>query len=167
MLRNFLHPYNVTPGSDGSAGVVGSLKRSRRELHYLDVRPGRGKMTFLDAMASWKVTSHVLIRRDEVCRITVCLRATGPAKRTRTSEPRDRELWTLAASIHQAEINHGTWSSRRQSARVAVVRRSSSGLHDALAECWRSDIMGGCCATYCCATPLGTSVLSPRQDVVR
>jgi hypothetical protein len=27
--------------------------------------------------------------------------------------------------------------------------------------------MGGCCATYCCATPFGTSVLSPRQDVVR
>jgi hypothetical protein len=25
----------------------------------------------------------------------------------------------------------------------------------------------GCCATYCCATPFGTSVLSPRQDVVR
>src|SRR5437879_4553373 len=22
--------------------------------------------------------------------------------------------------------------------------------------------MGGCCATYCCATPFGTSVLSPR-----
>ena len=48
-----------------------------------------------------------------------------------------------------------------------AVRRSSSGLHDALAECSRSDIMGGCCATYCCATPFGTSVLSPRQDVVR
>jgi transposase len=30
-----------------------------------------------------------------------------------------------------------------------------------------SDIMGGCCVTYCCATPFGTSVLSPRQDVVR
>jgi hypothetical protein len=27
--------------------------------------------------------------------------------------------------------------------------------------------MGGCCATYCCAAPFGTSVLSPRQDVVR
>ena len=52
-------------------------------------------------------------------------------------------------------------------ARRPAVRRSSSGLHDALAECSRSDIMGGCCATYCCATPLGTSVLSPRQDVVR
>ena len=48
-----------------------------------------------------------------------------------------------------------------------AVRRSSSGLHDALAECSRSDITGGCCATYCCATPFGTSVLSPRQDVVR
>ena len=52
-------------------------------------------------------------------------------------------------------------------ARRPAVRRSSSGLHDALAECSRSDIMGGCCATYCCATPFGTSVLSPRQDVVR
>ena len=52
-------------------------------------------------------------------------------------------------------------------ARGAAVRRSSSGLHGALAECSRSDIMGGCCATYCCATPFGTSVLSPRQDVVR
>jgi hypothetical protein len=31
----------------------------------------------------------------------------------------------------------------------------------------RTDIMGGCCAAYCCATPFGTSVLSPRQDVVR
>ena len=50
---------------------------------------------------------------------------------------------------------------------ITAVRRSSSGLHDALAECSRSDIMGGCCATYCCATPFGTSVLSPRQDVVR
>ena len=50
---------------------------------------------------------------------------------------------------------------------LTAVRRSSSGLHDALAECSRSDIMGGCCATYCCATPFGTSVLSPRQDVVR
>ncbi len=50
---------------------------------------------------------------------------------------------------------------------LTVVRRSSSGLHDALAECSRSDIMGGCCAAYCCATPFGTSVLSPRQNVVR
>ena len=48
-----------------------------------------------------------------------------------------------------------------------AVRRSSSGLHDALTEWSRSDIMGGYCATYCCATPFGTSVLSPRQDVVR
>jgi hypothetical protein len=29
------------------------------------------------------------------------------------------------------------------------------------------DVMGGRCARYCCATPFGTSVLSPRQDVVR
>jgi hypothetical protein len=42
-------------------GFAGSPKHSRRELHYLDVRPGRGKMTSLDAMASRKVTSHVLI----------------------------------------------------------------------------------------------------------
>jgi hypothetical protein len=50
--------------------------------------------------------------RDEVCRITVCL-VGGTAMRTGTSEPRDRASWTLAASVHQADIDHGTWSSRR------------------------------------------------------
>ena len=68
-------------------------------------------------------------------------------------------------SRHDRAVNEARprWITTRRPA----VRRSSSGLHDALAECPRSDIMGGGSATYCCATPFGTSVLSPRQDVVR
>ena len=33
--------------------------------------------------------------------------------RARSSEPRDRASWTLAPSVHQADIDHGAWSSRR------------------------------------------------------
>ena len=33
--------------------------------------------------------------------------------RMRTSEPRDRASWTLAASVHQADIDYDAWSSRR------------------------------------------------------
>ena len=47
--------------------------------------------------------------------------------RTGTSEPRDRASGTLAASVHQADIDHGTWSSRR------AIRT-------------RSRLMGGCLA---------------------
>jgi hypothetical protein len=36
----------------------------------------------------------------------------GPAVRTGTSEPRCRAPWMLTLS-HQADIDHGTWSSRR------------------------------------------------------
>jgi len=36
----------------------------------------------------------------------------GSAMGTRASEPRDRASWPLAASIHQAVMDHGTWSSR-------------------------------------------------------
>ena len=32
--------------------------------------------------------------------------------RTGTSEPRYRASWTLAAAVHQAVMDHGTWSSR-------------------------------------------------------
>lgn len=47
----------------------------------------------------------------EVCRITVCgMRA---RLRMRTSEPRDRASWTHTASVHQADIDFGAWSSRR------------------------------------------------------
>src|SRR6185369_2410434 len=52
---------------------------------------------------------------------------------------------------------------RWMNARRPAVGRSFSGLHDALAECSRSDIMGGCCVTYCCATPFGTSVLRSEE----
>ena len=74
-----------------------------------------------------------------------------------------------AAANHFQHVSASTAQSLlpakgRRGTRVAADRRSSSGLHDALAECSRSDIMGGCCATYCCATPFGTSVLSPRQE---
>ena len=31
----------------------------------------------------------------------------------RTSEPRDRAPWTLAASVPQAGIDYGAWSRRR------------------------------------------------------
>src|SRR6266851_2279485 len=47
--------------------------------------------------------------RDEVCRITVYL-AGGPRLKIRTSEPRDRGPWTLAASVPQAGIDYGAWS---------------------------------------------------------
>jgi hypothetical protein len=33
--------------------------------------------------------------------------------RTGTSEPRERASWTLAASVHQADIDYGARSSRR------------------------------------------------------
>ena len=36
----------------------------------------------------------------------------GPTMRTGTSEPRYRASWTLAAAVHQAVMDHGTWSSR-------------------------------------------------------
>ena len=36
----------------------------------------------------------------------------GSAMGTRAFEPRDRASWPLAASIHQAVMDHGTWSSR-------------------------------------------------------
>ena len=32
---------------------------------------------------------------------------------SRSSEPRNRASWTLAPSVHQADIDHGAWSSRR------------------------------------------------------
>ena len=54
---------------------------------------------------------NVRICRDEVCRITVSgMRA---RLRMRTSEPRDRASLTLTASVHQADIDYGTWPSRR------------------------------------------------------
>ena len=55
---------------------------------------------------------NVRFCRDEVCRITV-YQAGWPRLRLRTSEPRDRAWWTLAASVPQADIDYGTWSSRR------------------------------------------------------
>src|SRR5260370_14913889 len=60
------------------------------------------------------VTLGVNVRfcRDEVCRITV-YQAGGPCLRMRTSEPRDRAWWTLAASVPQADIDYGAWSSCR------------------------------------------------------
>ena|SRR6266568_1203130 len=68
--------------------------------------------------------------RDEVCRITVYL-AGGPRLKMRTSEPRDRALWTLAASVPQAGINYGAWSRHRGNPhaypplRAATVLRGS------------------------------------------
>ena len=35
-----------------------------------------------------------------------------PAMKAETSELQERASWTLAASVHQAGIDHGTWSSR-------------------------------------------------------
>ena len=58
------------------------------------------------------VARIVLICRDEVYRITVCMVGV-PRLRMRTSEPRDRTSCTLAASVHQADIDYDTWSSRR------------------------------------------------------
>ena len=52
---------------------------------------------------------NVRICRDEVCRITVYL-AGGPRLKMRTSEPRDRAPWTLAASVPQDDIDYGAWS---------------------------------------------------------
>jgi len=54
--------------------------------------------------------SSVGLRR---CIRSPCL-VGGPAMRTGTSEPRDRASWTLAASVHRAVMDHGTWSSRRR-----------------------------------------------------
>ena len=64
--------------------------------------------------------------RDELCRITVCL-ACG----SRSSEPRDRASWTLAPSVHQADIDHGAWSSRRhdQHAYPPIWRQVAVGRH--------------------------------------
>jgi hypothetical protein len=39
--------------------------------------------------------------------------AGGPRLRMRTSEPRDRAWWTLAASVPEADIDYSTWSSCR------------------------------------------------------
>ena len=55
---------------------------------------------------------NVLNCRDEVYRITVCMVGV-PRLRMRTSEPRDRPSCTLATSVHQADIDYVTWSSRR------------------------------------------------------
>src|SRR5713101_8364900 len=56
--------------------------------------------------------ANVRICRDEVRRITVYL-AGGPRLKMRTSEPRDRAPWTLAASVPQAGIDYGAWSRHR------------------------------------------------------
>ena len=58
------------------------------------------------------VLANVLFCRDEVCRITAHL-AGGPRLKMRTSEPRDRAPWTLAASVPQAGIDYGAWSPYR------------------------------------------------------
>jgi hypothetical protein len=66
------------------------------------------------------VAWHIFFCRDEVCRITVYV-AGGRRLKMRTSEPRDRALWTLAASVPQA----GTITVR---GRVIVATRTRTRL---------------------------------------
>ena len=59
-----------------------------------------------------RASANIRFCRDEVYRITVCMVGV-PRLSMRTSEPRDRPSCTLAASVHQADIDYVTWSSRR------------------------------------------------------
>ncbi len=104
-LRDNLTVYDASYVALAEALDVTLLTGDRR----LARAPGpRCRIEMLRSASLSAAFASFLACRDEVCRITVCL-ACG----SRSSEPRDRASWTLAPSVHQADIDHGTWSSRR------------------------------------------------------
>jgi len=73
--------------------------------------------------------------------MTVCL-VGGADVRTGTSEPRDRASWMLAASVHQAGIDHSTWPSRRANPHAYPPDRLLGMLSFALAGAHNRSLCG-------------------------